>query len=155
MSWVQERIQQIKQAEESQTSQREWQLHCERVIAAKAPDLAQSVWSAVERDVQEFNDSFSAAPHRKIEFHRQPSNRVLVRKPYYPTLILEAWLDLEGRVIRFTCSMTPDSESSRQRNVGILRIRLFDDGNLMLFNGEHPLTIEEASQLLLDSILRP
>lgn len=155
MSWVQERVQQIKQAEESQTSQREWQLHCERVINAKAPELTRSVWSAMERDVQEFNDSFPTTPQRKIEFQKQPSDRILVRKPYFPALILEARLDLEGRAIRFTCSMTPDSESSPQRSVGILRIRVFDDGNLMLFNGERPLTCEEASQLLLDSILRP
>jgi seryl-tRNA synthetase len=155
MSWVQERVEEIKRAEESQVSQREWQLHCERVIRAKAPDLARSVWSAIERDIQQFNESFPNIPHRKIEFHKQPSNRVLVRKPHYPALILEAWLDLEGRAIRFTCSMTADSESSPQHTVGVFRIRLFDDGNLMLFNGERPLTCEEASQLLLDPILRP
>ncbi len=154
MSWVQERVEQIKRAEETQASQREWQLHCERVIRAKAPDLARSVWAAVERDIREFNDSFPSTPQRKIEFHRQPSNRILVRKPYYPALILEAWLELEERAIRFTCSMTPDSESSPQRSVGIFRIRLFDDGNLMLFNGERPLTCEEASQVLLHPILR-
>ena len=155
MSWVQERVEQIKRAEESQSSQREWQLYSERVIRAKAPEFSRSVWSAMERDIHEFNDSFPTAPHRKIEFHKQPSNRVLIRKPYFPALILEAWLDLEGRAIRFTCAMTPDSESSPQRSVGILRIRLFDDGNLMLFNGEHPLTCEEASRLLLDPMLSP
>lgn len=153
MSWVQERVEQIKRAEESQTSQREWQLHCERVIRVKAPDIARSVWSAIKRDVQEFNDSFPTATHRRVEFHNQPSNRILVRRPYYPALILEAWLDLEGRAIQFTCNTTRDSESAMQRSVGIFRIRLFDDGNLMLFNGEHPLTCDEASQLLLNPFL--
>lgn len=153
MSWVQERVEQIKRAEETQTSKREWQLHCERIIRAKAPDLARSVWSVVEQDIKEFNEAFPTEPHRRIEFHRDPSNRILVRKPYFPAFFLEAWLDLEGQALRFTCSMKRDHESSPQRSVAILRIRLFDDGNLMLFNGEHPLTTEEASRLMLDSIL--
>lgn len=155
MTWVQERVQQVKQAEESRTSEREWQLHCERIIRAKAPELSGALWSAMERDVQEFNDCFPHAPHRRIEFHRQPSNRILVRKPNFPAVILEAWLDLEGHAIRFTRDMTPDCESPTQRDVGLLRIRLYDDGNLMLFNGEHPVTREEASRLLLDPILGP
>jgi hypothetical protein len=155
MSWATERAEQIKQHEYSRASNREWQLHSDKMIRAKAPALWASLASAIERDVSEFNKALPDNPQHQIEFQTAVPSGLIARKPCFPALRLTAWLKTEEHTIRFTIAKTLDHDSSARQTTGILRIRLFDDGQLYLLNGERLLTIEEASQLLLDSLLRP
>ncbi|MBI1750620.1 MAG: hypothetical protein HY234_09775 [Acidobacteria bacterium] len=148
--WGAEQAARIKEREDLRTTEREWQLHSSRVIKNGSPYLFKTFTDLVESAISGFNESFPPNSHRKIEFQRIPSNRLLVRRPYYPALCLEVWLDVDCQCIRFTTSIRPDQESSAQNGAGRFRILHFEGSNLQLANGERLISLEDACRLPLE-----
>ena len=128
MSWVTERAEQIKQREHTRASDREWQIHSDKIIREKAPALWNALAFSIERDVREFNEAIGNNPQRKIEFQTTVPNGLIGRKPYFPALCLTAGLEVERHAILFAILSTRDHDSPTHKTTGILRIRLFDDG---------------------------
>ena len=81
-----------------------------------------------------------------VNFHFVPSNQFFVNRSGHPSLRLTVELANDSKSISFATSNSPTS-------IGRFDLRPLGDGGVHLFNGDRKITIEEATNLLLDSFL--
>jgi hypothetical protein len=152
--WVQNRIEQITAQEERRNIVRQHELYCDRMIRAEGAFLFNSLSMSVEGIVKAFLDAFPNDQGKRIEFTRIVPNGFKVRKPIFPALTLDVWLELDSHAVKFSTSRHASHDTVPHETTGILRIVALE-GNLHLKNGERLITPTEAANMLMDCFLSP
>jgi hypothetical protein len=146
-NWVREAVETMNQRPLEARNDFGPQIRDDYVALTKARHVFKMLSCLVEEAVNEFNAA-NSIQGRRMEFHNIPSNRMLIRRPQYPSLQMEVWLDVESRSVRFTTATRIDREHPLRQTVGRLRTRLVAD-ELQISNGERLLDLEKACKLLL------
>jgi hypothetical protein len=81
-----------------------------------------------------------------VNFHFVPSDQFFVNRSGLPSLRLTVDLAKDCQSITFFTSNSPTT-------IGSFGLRPLADGSVHLFNGARKLTVDEATNLLLDSFL--
>jgi hypothetical protein len=146
--WLKEKADQIKQEEGARKGERERLAR----IKAQAPEVCAAVATTTERLVTEFNETFRSKPRKQLEFERVPPHGFFVRKPSYPGLVLETWLDLDAQEYHYSLSGAVGKDSP-VRTQGTLVLHLDEAGQLQLKSMMKTLNTEEVARFLLEPML--
>ena len=152
-SWVSERVDRIKAAEQKEIDRRGWTLVCDGVLVRGGAGLLGRLASVVEADVDQFNLSFAADRRKKLDFQAVPSHRFIVRRASYHSFHLECWWDAEERSIRFTARSRRSYDSGSIDSAGRFKIVVREGNGLQLQSEGNDITYEDASQLLMGPFL--
>lgn len=136
-TFVQERLRQLHEQEESRSSDRSWLQHADKTFHAKVSALWEQIASTAGDRIAEWNEGLGRPNHpRRIEFQRIPSKRLLARCAAFPTVAVSVWVDLDDQSLQYEVRRKLDHASEPQTNTGRMPIKLLEsDGELHLYDG--------------------
>jgi len=150
-SWIEEKAAQIKQAQEKQEKDRQWQLHEAEVVRARGREILERIEAIVREDVELWNIQFPNDLSRRIDGVGKSPLRIggfVVRRTHFPAVKVEVWLETDI-CYEVTKNRPIDGESYITK--GRYHIKLSDRGDgLYLINKsyEHLSATNVAHQLL-------
>src|ERR1700685_2885833 len=136
-TFVQERLRQLHEQEDSRSSDRDWLRHADKVFSAKARSLWDQVASVSDERIGEWNKGLGRPNHpRRVELQSIPSERLLARCSTFPSVTVELWLDRDDQSLRYEVRRKLDQGSVPTSHTGRMPIKLLEaDGELHVDDG--------------------
>jgi len=136
-TFIQERLRQLREDEDSRSSDRSWLQHADSVFKAKAHSLWEQVVSTAQDRVTEWNEGLGRPNHaRRAKLDLIPSERLKAFCHIYPLVHITVWLDRDDQSLRYEVQRKLDSGSLSTIQGGRMPIKLLEaDGELHVYDG--------------------
>lgn len=154
-SWVQREAEKRREQERALQQKSAARLDRVKKVADKAPALWEKLAAVVENHVAEFNQFFRDDKPRLFEVEKPAPRTLLLQRAPFPSIRMEIFLNLDTRSVNFQVVRTPRAHAKSSEEIGAIPIALDDKGAPHLMNGDRPLTLEAASELILKPVLFP
>jgi len=154
-SWVQREAE--KRREQERLLQQKSAARLDRVkkIADKAPALWEKFAAVVEHHVTEFNQLFREDKQKLFDVEKPAPRTLVLKRTSYPSIRMEIFLNPDTRSVNYQIVRTPRAHAKSSEEIGAIPIALDEKGAPQLMNGDRPLAVEAASELILKPVLFP
>lgn len=148
-------IDDLKRAEETkdraQRQSEEWRLRCDRLIAAKAPDLWRALVERVASDVKRLAEEFPDRDSMRLEFVERSEDHFRLTNPSQHQNFMAVWVPNE-RIISLEFRNRPDALSDMQVRRDTIRFFVTNQDDVqMKFGGT--VLLESISERLIKEVL--
>lgn len=152
-SWVQREA--VKRREQERLLHEKSADRLDRVkkTADKAPALWEKFAAVLENNVAEFNQLYRHDQQKLFEVEKPSRRMLLLKRPSYPSIRMEIFLNLETRSVNYLIVRTPRAHAKSSEEIGALPITLDPKSAAQVMNGSQPLSLEAASELILKPVL--
>ena len=154
-SWVQREAENRREQERLLQQKSAARLDRVKKTAEKAPALWEKFAAVLENHVAEFNQLFRDDKQKLFEVEKPAPRTLLLKRSPYPSVRMEIFLNLDTRSVNFQVVRTPRAHAKASEEIGALPIALDPKGTPQLMNGSQPLSLEAASELILNPLLFP
>ena len=154
-SWVKREAEKRKELERQQQQKSEARASRVKKVADKAPALWEKFAAVVENHVAEFNLLFRDDKLKVFQVEKPAPRALLLKRSPYPAVRMEIFLNLDTRSVNYQVVRTPRAHGRPSEEIGAIPIALDDKGAPQLMSGNHQLTLEAASELILKPVLFP
>ena len=154
-SWVQREAEKRKEQERALQQKSAARLDRVKKVADKAPALWEKFAAVVENHVAEFNQLFRDDKPKVFEVEKPSSGTLVLKRSPYPSIRMEIFLNLETRSVNYLIVRTPRAHAKSSEEIGAIPVALDEKGAPQLMNGDRPLAVEAASELILKPVLFP
>ncbi len=150
--WVKQEVDRIRETGKRVSDDRSWQQFRANSITAKWQDIWKPIREAVRQDAKDFSDQFAGERQKQLEFNEVPSRGLIVRKPFFPAVTVEARIDEQRQVIDYRFTRTQSHQHAPTPEDGIFDIDIENGGFFCVKRNNIPMTASEISAFLLRPI---
>ncbi|MGH9776501.1 MAG: hypothetical protein ACRD50_16335 [Candidatus Acidiferrales bacterium] len=153
-SWAREQAKKSKQAEAKREELREWAVYQAREFPAKARRLWERLAGEINRNVDEFNEEFSADESKQFLFANH-SLEIIIRRTYMPEVRVIVNFNETSKSVDFERAITRASYAEPHPAVGSFFFHFAETGDLYLTDRAATIvSCEEVAHAILEPIFK-
>jgi hypothetical protein len=145
--WIEEEAKKRKELRTQVEQRQQWQLQKEEKIREKVPVWFQALLTAVQKDVEEFNETYPGVEERLGKVETMGDAAFQVVRNYEPLFLAE--VRMKESSISYKVEFRREGDPTLSSVQGSFQVQMLESGETQLFEHNGPISPEKASEKLL------